>query len=164
MVDIGAHAYTDFCAYANGSATITPAGVYCWGGSYQSGTPQLVTNVSPTQLSTWPTQQCSIASGAVTCSGQNSYGQIGNGTIGATGSGTVVGISGNPTQVVSNSYAANCALASGNVYCWGNNWYANIGQGTAGVFDPGAGGAYFYPEYSGGAPWYYTTAQKVSLP
>lgn len=165
VVDIGAQQYMDFCAYANGSSTITPTGVYCWGNTYKSGTPQLVTNISPSQLSNYPKQNCNITTGKVYCSGQNYWGQLGDGT--TTDSSTPVevqGIVGTPTSVVSDGLSTNCALASGTVYCWGNNWYGEVGQGTAGVFDPGAGGAYYYPEYSKGAPWYYNTAQKVTLP
>lgn len=165
VTNIGANAFRDTCAYASGTSTITPTGVYCWGQTYNSDTPQLVTTISPDQMSAFPAQRCSITTGKAYCSGQGFWGQLGNGTL--TESATPVevqGIIGTPTSVVSNNGNTNCALASGIVYCWGNNWYGEVGQGIAGVFDPGAGGAYYYQEYSKGAPWYYTTAQKITLP
>jgi len=80
-------------------------------------------------------------SGGVRCWGDNSYGQLGDGTeddrygaveVCATGSATTlncVALAG-ATNVVA-GYGYSCALlASGRVRCWGNNSYGQLGDGT----------------------------------
>ncbi len=71
---------------------------------------------------------CAIISGSVKCWGDNTYGQLGDGS--GTGSSSPVDVSGLEEAV---SLAAGgdhtCALAGGEVWCWGRNDHGQIGDG-----------------------------------
>jgi alpha-tubulin suppressor-like RCC1 family protein len=69
------------------------------------------------------------SSGSVQCCGDNSYGQIGNGTDGEADTPALVsGLSG-VTAVA--GFDNECALLSGGtVECWGENQYGELGNGT----------------------------------
>jgi prepilin-type N-terminal cleavage/methylation domain-containing protein len=84
---------------------------------------------------------CVIASGdAPYCWGQNSVGQLGNGTTGGSNSTpTAVVMSGvlagKITKAVSTKGASVCVIASDdNAYCWGNNQNGQLGNNSASAF------------------------------
>jgi alpha-tubulin suppressor-like RCC1 family protein len=70
-----------------------------------------------------------LASGTVQCAGDNTHGQLGNGTFNE--SHTPVAVSGlaNVTQI-SGSFNSTCALSGGHVYCWGQNDHGQLGNGS----------------------------------
>ncbi len=71
------------------------------------------------------------------CWGDNTYGQLGNGTTNATSSSVppskVIDVDDNPLTHVSAVSVSNnnhaCALANGLMYCWGGNTYGEVGNG-----------------------------------
>jgi alpha-tubulin suppressor-like RCC1 family protein len=78
---------------------------------------------------------CAVASGKVSCWGDNSLGQLGNGS--TTSSPNPVGVNGlpdpntNPAVAVVAGLGHSCAvLHNGNVYCWGQNQLGQLGNGT----------------------------------
>ncbi len=78
-------------------------------------------------------QTCALLSGGqIDCWGDNSYGELGNGT--TTTSDVPVPVSGitNATQVAASDFAFDtCAvLVGGVVDCWGDNTYGELGDGT----------------------------------
>ena len=77
---------------------------------------------------------CAVkADGSVACWGDNSEGQLGDGTlVKKTRPVAVAGLSG--VVAISTGSAHNCALkADGTVSCWGANSRGQIGDGTAGT-------------------------------
>ncbi|MBS1118166.1 MAG: Alpha-tubulin suppressor and related protein-like protein [Deltaproteobacteria bacterium] len=72
--------------------------------------------------------------GTVWCWGSNSYGQLGDGTIGWTPTrATPTEVQGLPARAVDLSSGRNhiCAqLADRRMYCWGSNGYGQLGDGT----------------------------------
>ncbi|MDQ1344151.1 MAG: hypothetical protein QG650_871, partial [Patescibacteria group bacterium] len=68
--------------------------------------------------------------GGVKCWGNNTYGQLGDGTMTHRNSPVAVsGLSSGVSQVASNY--SSCALTSaGGVKCWGVNWHGQLGDGT----------------------------------
>jgi hypothetical protein len=116
------------CAVADGN-------VYCWGrndaGQLGAGATAAMSPVpvqvpglagNAVSVSAGNTYACALTSaGAVLCWGDNTYGQLGNGT--KTSSGTPVAVSGLAAGVKSLSTGVNyaCAVLGGAVMCWGNN-------------------------------------------
>lgn len=77
--------------------------------------------------------------GAITCTGWNTYGQLGNGQLRAAGGG-----SGRVTSVVASEVAVGsthvCALSEGGeVFCWGSSWAGELGGVEPMRCDIGAG-------------------------
>lgn len=75
---------------------------------------------------------CAInLSGGVSCWGENTFGQLGDGTLNPNGTPVaVVGMSSGVASI-STSYKHTCALTTaGQVYCWGLNKYGELGDGT----------------------------------
>ncbi len=126
-----------------GCAVETQGSVVCWG-SNQSGKlgtgstatsnpqPSFVSGLDAmTQVSVGDVHVCALrADGAVFCWGDNSAGELGNGTY--TQSSTPVQVAGitNATQVAAYSYFSCAVLANGGVRCWGRNTNGNLGDGT----------------------------------
>ncbi len=134
-------------------ALLTSGSVDCWGangGDLGNGTttgysdvPVAVTGVTTaTSLSNDDgIAYCALLmSGSVDCWGDNSLGELGNGTTGGPGCngacnptpGAVTGVT-TATGVVSDDAddGGYCAvLTSGSVDCWGGNYYGDLGNGT----------------------------------
>jgi alpha-tubulin suppressor-like RCC1 family protein len=69
--------------------------------------------------------------GAVACFGDNTYGQIGNGTGGSSanqGPETVAGVTG--AQAVTTGKEATCAMSTSTLWCWGNSSNGKLGNGS----------------------------------
>jgi alpha-tubulin suppressor-like RCC1 family protein len=98
----------------------TDGSVACW----MSLTTPPIQAVATSEQATW---QCAVdAAGSVTCWGDNTYGQLGDGTV--TGNGPVQ-VAGLTTAVeVSGFASSNCArLGDGTVSCWGYNVTGELG-------------------------------------
>jgi len=119
-------------------------GLQCWGdnslGQLGNGgtpthsiTPVPVTGLTSgvSSMSAGDSHNCAVASGGVLCWGDNSFGQIGNGSVSATPVTTptaVAGLSG--VTNVAAGYTFSCARLSNNaVSCWGRNGDGELGRG-----------------------------------
>jgi len=117
----------------NGGTPVTDCGGFC------SATPVSVSGISTaTAIVTGSEHTCALLSdGTVKCWGDNSSGQLGNGTTVGPGCGgicsaTPVAVSGISTATaVSAGYSHTCALLSNStVECWGYNHYGQLGNGS----------------------------------
>ena len=87
-----------------------------------------VASATPTQVSTGLNTTCKIDGGALYCWGDNTFGQVGIGSVVTpqTTPQAVTGMSSGVTAVaVSGNDEVVCAIQSGAMYCWGHN---NVGQ------------------------------------
>jgi alpha-tubulin suppressor-like RCC1 family protein len=126
-------------------ALLSTGGVKCWGSNNygqvgDSSTTHRSTAVDATGLSTGVStiatgkyHSCAIlTSGATQCWGDNSSGQIGDGT--QTGRPNAVGVSGlsaGVTQIALGNGHTCAVLASGLARCWGGNGNGKLGDGTS---------------------------------
>lgn len=129
--------YYHACAIQSGAA-------YCWGfnssGQLGDGTttnirtsPTAVSGLGSgmTAVSVGQVHSCGIQSGAAYCWGDNTFGQLGNGT--TTLSSTPVAVTGlgsGVTAISAGAYGFTCAIVSGAAKCWGINGGGNLGDGT----------------------------------
>lgn len=118
-------------------------GVYCWGSnlSGQAGwsldaesldTPQPVALPGKAiDIATGAAHSCALLSDrAVYCWGDNSHGQLGDGT-GTGGPVPVRALSGNTFVAIDAGDESTCALSqAGEAFCWGGNRYGQLGDGT----------------------------------
>jgi alpha-tubulin suppressor-like RCC1 family protein len=126
-------------------AVSSSGGAYCWGDSSGGalGNSRALSSPSPVQvrnltsgvsvLSTTGNSYhtCSITgNGAARCWGDNSNGQLGNGTaLSSTVPSSVLGL-GSGTAAISTGSFHTCALRTvGDVYCWGTNSHGRLGDG-----------------------------------
>ena len=107
-------------------------------GEYGYDTPQPVTGLTnAVSVSSYTYGNCAVlSSGGVDCWGNNSWGQVGNGTLGGPEDvgydtpQTVAGLA-DAVSVTNDGYGSYCALLStGAVDCWGENVYGELGNGT----------------------------------
>lgn len=125
------------CAVVNG-------GVLCWGANNQgqlgngslipSPTPVAVTGLGGSQIAVTAGlyHACALEDGGrVRCWGDNSAGQLGNGSIGgrSTTPTDVYGI-GNAVAISAGQTHTCAVLADGSTRCWGYNGYGQLGDGT----------------------------------
>jgi alpha-tubulin suppressor-like RCC1 family protein len=130
--------------YTHSCALLASGSVQCWGtntyGELGNGspasfstTPVTVRGISTaTAVAAGGSSACALlASGAVQCWGQNTFGQLGNGSYvrysnvprSVTGISTAIAITAGGSH--------HCAvLSSGSVKCWGDNEYGQLGTGT----------------------------------
>ena len=73
---------------------------------------------------------CAVSSGGqVWCWGSNAYGQLGDGSVLASGPGEVAGIT--TGRLLASGWRHTCAaLDGGGVKCWGDNGLGRLGDGT----------------------------------
>lgn len=118
--------------------------VRCWGdnGSGELGVGSIVTRTVPTQVVGLGSGMQAVAAkgdftcaltsaGAVRCWGDNSHGQLGDGTtVRRTAPVPVAGLGG-AVQAIAPGDTHACALTTaGAVLCWGNNSHGQLGDGT----------------------------------
>ncbi|WP_196073364.1 RCC1 domain-containing protein [Nakamurella alba] len=116
------------------------------GGSGQIGDGGLVTRAAPVPVAGVPggtpvsavsaggSHTCAVSGGAAYCWGDNTYGQVGDGTTTRRTAPVRVGgplIGRQVTAIAAGGYHT-CAVASGGVYCWGYNFYGELGNGLSG--------------------------------
>jgi len=146
-------------------ALLSTGGMDCWGdnqfgelgngttggpdGNNGYDTPQAVTGITNALSITSDTDgYCAVLStGGLDCWGNNTYGNLGNGT--TVASDVPVAVTGISTAGSSagDTYGNNCAvLSTGGLDCWGDNSAGELGNGTTG--GPDAGG-YDTPQATG---------------
>ncbi|NRA04556.1 MAG: chromosome condensation regulator RCC1 [Myxococcales bacterium] len=130
--------------FAHSCALLAEGAVECWGlnDSGQVGDGTTVDRATPTAVTGLTDSAVSIlaggvhtcaqlASGSLSCWGDNSQGQLGNGTTIASATPTAVSGLGGLVQSFSVGQRHSCAvLVGGSVRCWGDNTSGQIGDGT----------------------------------
>lgn len=93
------------------------------------GAPVVVPGIADaTQVSVGAAHSCALrAGGAISCWGDNTFGQLGNGTFDSAESPAPVGLG--PALAVGAGESATCALTEAGVYCWGRALHGQLGDG-----------------------------------
>lgn len=129
---------------AHGCALMTSGGVQCWGmnqngqlgngSTTDSSTPVAVTNLpnNVVAIVAGGFHTCALTgTGVVQCWGQNSQGQLGNGSTTDSSSPVTTANLGSGVTAIAAGYRHTCALpAGGGVQCWGYNVYGQLGNGS----------------------------------
>ncbi len=110
------------CARLSGGA------VYCWGNGVT--TPAVITELKNVDaFALGQSHTCALKNGVVSCFGQNTNGQLGNGTTTASTVPVAVGGLG-PIRALAVAGDHTCALAmTGTVSCWGSGDSGELGDG-----------------------------------
>jgi alpha-tubulin suppressor-like RCC1 family protein len=151
--------FTDVAVGSANACAISEGKAYCWGdvrlGTNGAGTTTqtygsqnwvspaavvdtgVLKNKTVTALSLGVNHACAIADGAVFCWGNNTYGQLGTGSLNPTDVPLAVDTSGvlagkTVTAVTAGVYST-CVIADGEAYCWGQNSSGTLGNGTTAV-------------------------------
>ncbi|MBG0738648.1 hypothetical protein IV500_04335 [Paeniglutamicibacter antarcticus] len=125
------------CAIADGTA-------WCWGndgkGELGDGTtnnrsrPVKVAGLAGKTITTIASgygHTCAAADDGVWCWGENSSGQLGDGTTANQSTPVkVTGLNGKKITSLATGYAHTCALSDGETWCWGFNGFGQLGDGT----------------------------------
>ncbi len=123
-------------------AVLADGSVKCWGDNYygelgtgtntSSNTPVSVTGVASAAvaISSGNITTCiTLATGAVQCWGDNTNGEVGDGTNSGRSSATATsGISSGAISTDVDGHG--CAIVNGTLKCWGLNYFGEIGDGT----------------------------------
>jgi alpha-tubulin suppressor-like RCC1 family protein len=130
------------CGAYHTCALLASSEMACWGwnvsGQVGDGTtadrnlPVLISAVTDPvrQMSAGGYHTCALLqSGDILCWGQNSYGQLGNGTTSDSLTPVQVENMNDATLIAVGGYHT-CAAEGNDVYCWGHNAYGQIGDGT----------------------------------
>ena len=137
---------TDILEIASGMlmdcALASSGSVWCWvGGPVYLQTAETITPI-PFEITGLPTNVraitvgglhgCAVSGeGMVWCWGDNTYGQLGDGTTTSPETAVAVRGLGEPVQALAAGLSHACALTTeGNVWCWGNNQSGQLGDGT----------------------------------
>jgi len=112
--------------------TIVPGGPGARG-ALANGAPDAgVAGAGADAISSGWTHTCALKDGAAWCAGDNTHGQLGDGT--TTDSDTMVAVDGMETGVT--AIAAGdfhtCAIKDGGAWCWGADFNGALGNGAAG--------------------------------
>jgi alpha-tubulin suppressor-like RCC1 family protein len=125
-------------------ALLANGSIDCWGDNsygqlgdgtkeYRSPTPVVVSGVTDATAITagWDNTCALLTGGTVKCWGDDSNGQLGNGTK-ENGSATPVTVSGitNATAIAASGLHTCALLAGGSIDCWGANGLGELGNGT----------------------------------
>ncbi len=144
-VVVGGHTFQSVTALAASACGLTPAGVaLCWGrngigelGIGMSGasrpTPQFVTGGHTfTYLNGGFLFACGVRTdGAGLCWGQNSAGQVGNGTFLNPITVPALVLGGHTFQTIEGGWTHACGVTTASdLFCWGNNFSGQLGDGT----------------------------------
>jgi alpha-tubulin suppressor-like RCC1 family protein len=135
--------YAIAAGYEHTCALTTSAGVKCWGAnaSGQLGDGTTSNRVVPAEaeglnatilgLSLGEDHTCALMQNrTVQCWGDNSAGQLGNGTaVGGAFPVQVLGLTGGAFAVSAGS-GHTCAITDGGIECWGNNAFGQLGNGA----------------------------------
>lgn len=135
-------AVTDISMGANNGCVIHSGAVKCWGSSLRGilGNPGSTSSTtSPVAISVLTSgvskisvgwvHACAIKSGALYCWGENTNGEVGNGTTTMVYTPTLISGLGTVTDVWAGVYGTCAKNSSNQVYCWGNNsdWQMQTG-------------------------------------
>ena len=116
----------------------------CWGDNYygQLGDGTTTTRLTPTAVIGLSSGAAAIAAdhyrscaltaeGGVLCWGNNSWGQLGDGTTTTRSTPTAVsGLASGATAVSVGEFHTCAVTMGGGAKCWGKNWYGQLGDGT----------------------------------
>ncbi len=126
------------------AVSATAGGAKCWGandkGQLGDGTTTNTTyplkyvvgfSSGAATISGTGSHSCILAkTGGLSCWGQNTYGQLGDGSMAERDAPVAVAGLGSGISSVSAGTGATCAIASGTVSCWGFNQFGQLGDGS----------------------------------
>jgi alpha-tubulin suppressor-like RCC1 family protein len=126
------------------ACAIVSGAVKCWGNNVyrqlgagstasSSNVPLQATDLlaGATAISSGERHSCAVVSGAALCWGNNSFGQLGDGSVGFASNGpvAVTGLA-SGVSAVGAGYTSTCGVISGAARCWGDNFYGQLGNST----------------------------------
>jgi alpha-tubulin suppressor-like RCC1 family protein len=144
VLGISSHLTTITAGQDHTCALTTAGSVQCWGYNYtgQVGdgttsarlTPVVVTGLTSgvTAITAGDQHTCALsASGRLRCWGDDSSGELGDGTYAnAAAPVDVTGLTSGVTAITAGFYHTCAVTAGGGVKCWGTNYYGQLGNGT----------------------------------